>query len=80
MLRREYHAKDTDMAEKDRFVQERINSLKQWKASAMTQLDFLFQKLRIAVPLSDLQAAHKKLEVEKQRTNDFSLRNAKLAE
>ena len=65
MLRREYHAKDTDMAEKDRFVQERINSLKQWKASAMTQLDFLFQKLRIAVPLSDLQAAHKKLEAEK---------------
>lgn len=36
MLRREYHAKDSDMAEKDRFVQERINSLKEWKANAMT--------------------------------------------
>ena len=42
MLRREYHAKDSDMAEKDRFVQERINSLKEWKANAMTQLQFLF--------------------------------------
>ena len=30
MLRREYHAKDSDMAEKDRFVQDRINSLKEW--------------------------------------------------
>jgi chromosome segregation ATPase len=38
MLRREYHAKDSDMAEKDKFVQERINSLKEWKANAMTQL------------------------------------------
>lgn len=42
MLRREYHAKDSEMAEKDRFVQERINSLKEWKANAMTQLQFLF--------------------------------------
>ena len=65
MLRREYHAKDSDMAEKDRFVQDRINSLKEWKANAMTQLQFLFEKLRIAVPLSDLQEAHRKLEIEK---------------
>ena len=42
MLRREYHAKDSDMAEKDRFVQERINNLKEWKVNAMTQLQFLF--------------------------------------
>ena len=80
MLRREYHAKDSDMAEKDRFVQHRINNLKEWKASAMTQLQFLFNKLRIAVPVSDLQASHKRLEVEKQRNNDFKLRNAKLAD
>ena len=80
MLRREYHAKDSDMAEKDRFVQHRINTLKEWKASAMTQLQFLFDKLRIAVPSSELSAQQKKLEVEKQRNNDFKLRNAKLAE
>lgn len=65
MLRREYHAKDSDMAEKDKFVQERINSLKEWKANAMTQLQFLFQKLRIAVPMSELQVANKQLEIEK---------------
>jgi len=80
MLRREYHAKDSDMAEKDRFVQQRINSLKEWKANAMTQLQFLFQKLRIAVPMSELSGAQKKLEMEKQRTSEFSMRNAKLAE
>ena len=80
MLRREYHAKDSEMAEKDRFVQERINSLKEWKANAMTQLQFLFQKLRIAVPIAELQQAHKKLEVERQRTSDFNVRNAKLVD
>ena len=31
----------------------------------MTQLSFLFQKLRIAVPMSELQGAQKKLEMEK---------------
>ena len=53
------------MADKDKFVQERINSLKEWKANAMTQLQFLFQKLRIAVPMSELQSANKQLEIEK---------------
>lgn len=38
MLRREYHAKDSDLAEKDTFVQEKINKLNEWKANAMTQL------------------------------------------
>jgi hypothetical protein len=42
MLRREYHAKDSDMAEKDIFVQERINSLKKWKVTAMNQMQILF--------------------------------------
>lgn len=79
MLRREYHAKDSDMAEKDKFVQERINSLKEWKANAMTQINFLFQKLRIAVPISELQVANKQLEIEKQRTNDFTMRVARMA-
>ena len=32
------------------------------------------------MPVSDLQASHKRLEVEKQRNNDFKLRNAKLAD
>ena len=80
MLRREYHAKDSDMAEKDRFVQQRINSLKEWKANAMTQLQFLFQKLRIAVPVSELQSCQKKLEMETQKTSDYSARNAKLVD
>ena len=35
LLRREYHSKDADMAEKDQFVQERINNLKAWKAKAI---------------------------------------------
>lgn len=66
------------MAEKDKFVQERINSLKEWKANAMTQLNFLFQKLRIAVPISELQVANKQLEIEKQRTSDFTMRVARM--
>ena len=35
MLRREYHAKESDMHERDVFVQDRINKLKEWKASAI---------------------------------------------
>ena len=80
MLRREYHAKDADNAEKDRFVQDRINSLKEWKANAMTQLQFLFQKLRIAVPISDLQAKNKQLEIATQRVNDMHHRTGKQAQ
>ena len=80
MLRREYHNKDADSAEKDTFIQRKINNLKEWKASAMTQLQFLYQKLRIAVPISELQAANKKCESETQRANDYLQRNAKLAE
>lgn len=35
MLRREYHNKDAEMGEKDRFTQQRINQLKEWKAKAL---------------------------------------------
>jgi cytochrome c biogenesis protein ResB len=35
MLRREYHNKEADVAEKDKFVQERINKLKEYKARAI---------------------------------------------
>ena len=47
---------------------------------AMAQLHNLFQKLRIAVPISELENTTKKLDVEKQRTSDQIMRNAKLVE
>ena len=47
---------------------------------AMSQLHTLFQKLRIAVPISELENTTKKLDVEKQRTSDQIMRNAKLVE
>ncbi len=47
---------------------------------AMSQLHNLFQKLRIAVPISELENTTKKLDVEKQRTSDQIMRNAKLVE
>jgi len=50
LIRQAYHNYDADMAEKDRFVQWRINKLKDWKARAIQQLKFLFGKLRCAVP------------------------------
>ena len=56
MLRREYHNKEADMAEKDQFVQQRINMLKEWKARAIQQLNFLFRKLRCAIPLTEYQS------------------------
>ena len=35
MLRRDYHIYEVEMAEKDVFVQDRINKLKEWKAKAI---------------------------------------------
>jgi hypothetical protein len=56
LLRREYHNKEAELAEKDRFVQLRINMLKEWKARAIQQLKFLFTKLRLAVPKTEFQS------------------------
>ena len=61
---------DAELAEKDRFVQQRIFQLKEWKARAIQQLDFLFEKLRLAVPKTDFQVKQKELEVSQQRCND----------
>lgn len=44
-MRRSYHSKEADLAEKDRFVQNRINKLKEYKARAIQQMKFLFGKL-----------------------------------
>lgn len=79
LLNREYHAKDIDMAEKDKHTQWRINQLKEWKARAIQQLKFQHEKLRIFVPMSEYEIVIKEVELAKQRTNDFIMRNAKLA-
>ena len=42
MIRREYNKIDTENAEKDKFLQERIYKLKEWKAKALQQMDSLF--------------------------------------
>lgn len=67
------------MAEKDKHVMWRINQLKEWKARAIQQLKFQHEKLRIAVPMSEYDIVAKEVELAKQRTNDFIMRNAKLA-
>ena len=35
LLSRDYHARDGELAEKDVFVQQRINALKKWKTEAL---------------------------------------------
>jgi hypothetical protein len=35
LLSRDYHARDGELAEKDVFIQQRINSLKKWKTEAL---------------------------------------------
>jgi len=80
MLRREYHNKEADMAEKDLFVQQRINMLKEWKARAIQQLNFLFQKLRCAVPLTEYQSLQSQLDLQKHMNADLIDRNSKMAQ
>jgi hypothetical protein len=79
LLHREYHAKDQDQADQELFTKWRINSLKEWKARAIQQLKFQYEKLRIAVPMSEYDLLSKEVELSKQRTNDYIMRNAKLA-
>lgn len=68
------------MAEKDRFVQDRINKLKEWKARAIQQLRFLFSKLRMAVPLTEFQGIENELDIYKHKNADLIDRNAKMAQ
>ena len=79
LLRREYHNREADLGEKDRFVQQRINSLKEWKAKAIQQLKFLFTKLRLAVPLTEFQSIQSENDILKQRNADYIERNSKMA-
>ena len=53
--------------------------MKEWKARAIQQLKFQYEKLRIAVPMSEYDLLSKEVELSKQRTNDYIMRNAKLA-
>lgn len=68
------------MAEKDTFVQLRINKLKEWKARAIQQLKFLFAKLRLAVPKSEYQTVQAENEILKLKNADYIDRNSKMAE
>ena len=80
LLRRDYHNREADMAEKDRYVQQRINDLKSWKAKAIQQIKFLFAKLRLAVPLTEFQGMQTENDLLKQRNADYIERNSRLAE
>lgn len=63
LLSRDYHARDVELAEKDVFVQERINSLKKWKTEAILELRLLFDKLKHAVPVTEFDEKCRKLNI-----------------
>jgi hypothetical protein len=67
------------MAEKDRFTHQRINNLKEWKAKALHQMNTLHSKLKLAVPISELEQSTMQLEVAKQKNNDMAINHAKTA-
>jgi hypothetical protein len=79
LLYREYHSKDTDIADKDVATMYRIQKLQEWKSNAIQQLKLLFEKLREAVPMKEFDIAQKEVQLSKQRVKDFIMRNAKLA-
>jgi chromosome segregation ATPase len=80
LLRRDYHSREADLADKDVHVQTRINELKKWKAKAIQQIKFLFTKLRLAVPLTEYQGIQSENDLLKQRNADYIDRNSRLAE
>ncbi len=53
--------------------------LKEWKSRAIQQLKFLFNKLRLAVPLTEYQGVESENEVLKQKHADHIERNSKLS-
>jgi len=60
-------------------MHKRINSLKEWKAKALHQIDTLYNKLKLAVPVSELQKATLQLQVALKKTNDMAKANARQA-
>ena len=69
LLSREYHSQDGDLADKDVFVQQRINSLKKWKTEALLQLRLLFDKLKEAVPVSEYDEMSRQLNILRLKNN-----------
>ena len=78
LLSRDYHAQDGELAEKDVFVQKRINKLKEWKTDAILQLRLLFDKLQNAVPLVDFESLKRKNDLDQQKNNTLQLKNIDL--
>lgn len=72
LLSREYHAFDGELAEKDVYVQQRINSLKMWKTEALLQLRLLFDKLKNSMPVTDYDDLRRKLNVQQLKNNTLS--------
>lgn len=79
LLRREYHAKDQDMAKKDEQTMWRINELKGWKQRAILQLKLMQDKLKLAIPVSEFEIVNKEVALAKQKENDSAIQYAKLA-
>jgi len=79
LLRREYHSKDEDQAQKEVEYTRRIWTLRGWKQRAITQLKAMQDKLRLAIPKTEYDIVAKEVELAKQQTRDLQVSNADLA-
>lgn len=68
LLRREYHSKDEDQALKEKEFTLRICRLREWKQKAITQMRFMQEKLRVAIPITEYNLLKKEVELAKQQT------------
>ena len=78
LLSRDYHARDGELADKDVFVQQRINSLKKWKTEALLQLRILFDKLKNAVPSHEFDDLSRRHTISELKSNKLADKNIKL--
>lgn len=78
LLSRDYHSRDGELADKDVFMTQRINSLKKWKTEAILQLKLLFEKLKNAVPVTEFEAISRKLNIQSLESRNMQESQIKL--
>lgn len=58
----------------------RICRLREWKQKAITQMSFMQEKLRVAIPITEFNLLKKEVELAKQQTRQTQNDNFRLAE
>ncbi|CAI2367120.1 unnamed protein product [Moneuplotes crassus] len=70
-LREAYRKIEEGFTERERYAAQRIAKLKEWQVKAISEMKFMYEKFRDAVPLGEYQNVSKELFIYKQKFADM---------